>query len=468
MKKALTILMLAILVAVSMKAQNNDQDKIARHINRAEVCIEMNHIDDAIKEYEDIVNIAPSWPNVYMYLGNTFALKGDDVSLRKAIENYKKFMQLADDKDLYSEAQDKLSRIEMTLELKAKEEEKTDNMLGTWKSEYHDKYTGRPWFIIEISKTDIPNKFQILLSPKSMMYDNIVNDKAYTELIDGQINWSYTFKETYIPSQSSYNLAGVLVNSMFSSGSIGNMVGNAFVETARENDVEYTNIKDFVFVVDADVRNDKYNQYGEGYLQGSCQMRGEHNEAGRNSVEADSVGECCFIKGADLYPVFEKITKIGSKYYYGDIKLTSINKVAIIGSSPYISKEEFDLEVKKNSQLSLGFAIPTGIALGYALGGTIFRITEKIIDGDDRYDDTFFDKIFKTKYLVAGGVVGGALAITWGVLVGTHWNKYLRQCYAIHNEQVDENIKKYGKQDKTSVSVNVGMTPTGIGVSLNF
>lgn len=437
-----------------------EAEQVSRLLNRADVCIEMNYIDNAIKEYDEIVKIAPGWANVYMYLGNTYTMKGDDVSLRKAIESYNIFMQLTDDQDLYFEAKDKLSRVEMMTELKGKENENADNLVGTWRSSLFSKYSGRPYFIIDIAKTSIPNRYQIILSPKSLMYTNIVNKKAYSEVIDGKIGWTYTFQETYIPSQSTYNIAGALVNYFFDAGSLASLVGNVVVENVRANDVGYTNIMDFDFITDVnlkDMQDEYYKELSDKYLEGSCQMRGEHHQSGRNIVNLDTIRECIFLKGDACYPVFVKVKEIGGSYFYGDIKLTDKN--TIIDLSPYISLKEYESKYKS---YKTGFAVSgtfLSISGGFLLGGLVFNGLGKMI-GDPPF--TFGKTFFIINGIAAGASLIGCIATR------SQWNNYLRQCYTIHNKQVDENIRKFGRKDQASVSVNVGLTSTGIGVSLNF
>lgn len=440
-----------------------EAEKISRLLNHADVCIEMNYIDEAIKKYDEIVSIAPGWANVYLYLGNTYALKGDDASLRKAMENYQKFMQLTDDQDLYYEAQDKLSRIEMMAELKGKEDENTENLVGTWRTALHNKYTGQPYFICDITKTPIPNKYQIVLSPKSLMYNNIVNTKAYSEVINGKISWTYTFQETYIPNQSTYNIAGAVVNTLFGSGSIASTVGNVLVEVGRESDVGYTNIMDFDFDAEIDVQNVKdefYRKISEKHLKGSLHMKGEHHQAGRNIVNLDTIYGSGWYKGDENYPVFIKVTEFGGNYYYGDvhdgIRLSSNNP--IVNYSPYISKIESEIEYKN---FRTGTAISgafLGVSGGFLLGGFLFNKIMELGDLPYSFGKTFF---------VVNGIIAGASTIGF-IVTSSHWNSYLRQCYTIHNQKVDENIKNYSQKDQASVSVNVGLTPTGVGISLNF
>lgn len=454
-----------IVITESMRPRqltSQESEDIARHLNRADVCIEMDYIDNAIKEYDEILKIAPFWPNAYMYLANAYSLKNDEASLAKARKNYKIFMRLTDDQKLYNEAKDKVSRMEMMSELIAKEDEKVENLIGTWKSDIYDEYTGQPWFVIDISKTSIPNKYQIILSPKSMMYNNIVNSKAYSEIIDGKISWAYTFQETYIPSQTKYNAAGAAINLLFGSGSIASTVGNVLVEANRESDVGYTNIMDFDFLANAniqdiqDIQDDYYKTFSDKFIEGSCQMRGEHHQAGRNNVDLDTVRECNFLKGDGYYPVFVKVKEVGGDYYYGDIKLNDKNN--IIDYSPYISRKEYEDGIRSCES---GFVV-SGVFLsasgGLLLGGLLINGVNKVLG-----DSAFFGKSF----FVTTGVISG-VSLIGCVIANGQRKSFMKELYSKHNQKVDENIRKYSQRDQASVSINVGLTPTGVGVSLNF
>ena len=102
-----------IIITESMQPRqltSKEAEDVSRHLNRADVCVEMGYIDNAIKEYDEILKIAPFWSNAYMYLADAYSLKNDEVSLAKARKNYKIFMRLTDDQKLYNEAKDKVSR----------------------------------------------------------------------------------------------------------------------------------------------------------------------------------------------------------------------------------------------------------------------------------------------------------------------------------------------------------------------
>lgn len=441
-----------IVITESMRPRqltSQEAEDVARHLNRADVCIEMNYIDNAIKEYEKILEIAPFWPNAYMFLANAYSLKNDEVSLAKARKNYKIFMRLTDDQSLYNEAKDKVSRMEMMSELIAQEDEKAESIVGTWRAVIHTD-ANQPIFIFDISKTPNPNKYQIILSPKSTTYGNIVNPKAYSEVIDGKLYWSYTFQNSYVPSQSGYNFAGAIVNGLFGN-SLASAVGNAVIEGVREQDVGYTNIMDFDFMADVNMLNDKYEQVCDGYLQGSCQMVGEHHQMGQNNIELDSIYECDFLRGDGCYPVFSKIEQRGLYLYYGDIKL--VGKNMLCDYSPYVSKVEYKKELNRMNTLT-------------PIGGVLMPLSACVILWGALKNDMKNDNS-GSPLIVVGGigcVVGFSLAISAPI----RFNNYQKRCIENHNKHVDENIRKFSQRDQASVSVNVGLTPTGLGVNLNF
>lgn len=428
---------------------SQEADDVARHLNRADVCLEMNYVDNAIKEYDEILKIAPFWPNAYMYLADAYSLKKDEESMAKARKNYKIFMRLTDDLKLYNEAKDKVSRMEMMSELIAKEDEKAESIVGTWRTVIHTD-ADQPVFIFDISKTPNPNKYQIILSPKSTAYGNIVNPKAYSEVIDGKLRWSYTFQNTYVPSQSGYNFAGAIVNGLFGN-SLVSAVGNAVIEGVREQDVGYTNFMDFDFEANVNMLNDKYEQVCDGYLQGSCQMVGEHHQMGQNNIELDTIYECDFLHGDGCYPVFSKIVQRGLYLYYGDIKL--VGKNMLCDYSPYVSKGEYKKELKRMNTLT-------------PIGGALMPLSACVILWGALKNNMKNDNS-GSPLIVVGGigcVVGFSLAISAPI----RFNKYQKRCIENHNKHVDENIRKFSQRDQASVSVNVGLSPTGVGVSLNF
>lgn len=459
MKKLLMLLVATFVIVMSLKAQNFDTEKVLRHLNRAEVCIEMNKIDDAIKEYQEIVKIAPNWSNVYMYLGNSYSLKDDDISLSKSIEYYNKFLQMTDDQELYIEAKDRLSRVEMVRELKAKETENMENLVGTWKTSFHDKYTGKPWFVFKITKTPNPNKFQISLSSQSMMYGKLVNSKDYSEIIDGNMNWTYTFQESYIPSQAKYNTQGMIMNMMAGDNRVAAAILTAYNESKREADVGYTDINEFSFGCNVNIRHGRYEDFSDGYLTGSCYMKGEHHQNGLNQVVLDSLFACDYLKGEENFPVLLEIEKTGKSYKYGNKTTNDVRSLLKMGG--YVDNElsNHPEEITKPcvAQKLCGPFIVTGL-----IGGVTSGIVGLCLYNKDR--DLANQWLYYGALGFGGGmfVVGAVLGAAGDTYYEKRYNKYYDKLIIKHNEKVKENKNKYGSE------ISFVASPIGVGLQMTF
>lgn len=292
------------------------------------------------------------------------------------------------------------------------------------------------------------------------MYDNIVNTKAYSEFIGNTVCWSFSFQDSYIPSQSKYNIAGAAINYLFDNGSFASLVGNTLVEMERESDVGYTNIMNFDFAVDfniQDTQDEFFKKISDKSLMGSCLMKGEHHKSGRNNVSLDTIRECNFLQGDSPYPVFVKVKEVDGKYYYGDIKLDQDN--TIMDLSPYISKTEYD-EYKSCITMLTVSSVFLGLSAGSLLGGLAFNGLNKTSNGASSFT-------FGKTYFIITGVVSSISLISF-ISVESQRSNILKRCYTKHNKQVDENLKYYGQEDQASVSVNIGLTPMGAGISVNF
>lgn len=99
-----------------------------------------------------------------------------------------------------------------------------------------------------------------------------------------------------------------------------------------------------------------------------------------------------------------------------------------------------------------------GASGGLLLGGLIFEGVNKVLG-----DPAFFGKTF----FVTTGVISG-VSLIGCIIANGQRNSFMKKLYSKHNQQVDENIKKYGRRDQANVSVNIGLMPTGVGISMNF
>ena len=456
--KRVFLILVAMLAVTLAQAQNNIEEEISRHLVRANVCIEMNFIDDAIKEYEEIVKIAPNWPNVYMYLGNSYSQKGDNASIGKAIEYYNKFLQMTNDQELYQEARNNLSRLEMMAEIKDRENVKIGNLIGTWKTEWYNKHNGKPLFVFEILETPTPGKYQIKLSPQGEYFNDVVNNVAYSDIINDKIAWNTTFQKTYIPSQSKYNALGGFLNYLAGDKMLLSVVANTAVEALREQDVGFTDFREYNFITDINQKMSRYQDanlddgLNHECLAGNVQIKLEHHQNGVNKVIVDSITHCNFFKG-DSYPVLLKIEKHGRKYVYGDytfkklypngFKQTSLYDVLKLGG--YIDDAELKRAMKK-------FDVYDGFGIGLCGAGLITGLCSLV-------------PFIKYENNTAGFIMAGCGVASFGagLALGIIGSKAkIKKLIPLHNQRVDQ------KRESLKKEISFGMTPTGVGMSINF
>ena len=101
-----------------------------------------------------------------------------------------------------------------------------------------------------------------------------------------------------------------------------------------------------------------------------------------------------------------------------------------------------------------------GLSVGSMLGGLLCNGLNKASNGS-------FPLSFGKTYFIITGVASGLSLISL-ISVESQRSNILKRCYTKHNKQVDENLKYYGQEDQASVSVNIGLTPIGAGISVNF
>ncbi|MDR0874098.1 MAG: tetratricopeptide repeat protein [Prevotellaceae bacterium] len=244
MKKLILLLSFTTL-ALSSYAQENNQDEETRRImkmyNQAGMAMKMNNIDDAISRYEEIIRLAPDFPDTYMMLGDAYAKKTGDVSaVEKAIKAYQQYLQLNPQAENADEVQAVIDQMEYLFGTLHKKEEARANLIGRWASNIDSD--APCLFILNIQ--EIAGKIKIDLEPSSMAYSaNLVSKTAYAETTeDGGYFFYFTDDNTYLPSQASYNLNRGLMN--YNIGTFGGqysgilgIVGNGIIDAIQENDI---------------------------------------------------------------------------------------------------------------------------------------------------------------------------------------------------------------------------------------
>jgi hypothetical protein len=119
-----------LLFAVSARAVS---DEARRHLDRGQAAIEMANLNDAVKEFQEAIELDPKWPDPYYTLGmvQNRLERYDD-----ALKNLKSYLQLAPNAKDAQEVKQLINKIEYMRD-KESEVKKAFESLGT--SEIHCK-----------------------------------------------------------------------------------------------------------------------------------------------------------------------------------------------------------------------------------------------------------------------------------------------------------------------------------------
>ena len=93
---------------------------------------------DAIVEFEQAIKLASDWPDAYFNLG---MVQGTSGNFDAAIVSFKKYLELSPDASDAREVKDRIYDYEYKTELAKKEQNKFNDLLGTW--DCFDSETGQ-------------------------------------------------------------------------------------------------------------------------------------------------------------------------------------------------------------------------------------------------------------------------------------------------------------------------------------
>ena len=136
--------------AVSREAQ--------KYMNRGMAAAEManspSEYEEAIREFEQAVNLAPDWPAPYFNLG---WLQKENGQYQESLDSYRKYLELAPNASDTEQVQVEIDQIEYKLEKIFEERQKEDRMkekysavLGIWQSEWKDLFPLSAMYKIEL------------------------------------------------------------------------------------------------------------------------------------------------------------------------------------------------------------------------------------------------------------------------------------------------------------------------------
>lgn len=133
MKKVWTILVLIILGGLFFLKGQDISDEARRHYIRGCTALEMakntEGFEEAVKEFNRAMDLAPNFPEIYLKLGEAYE-KLD--KCQEAIENLKKYLSFLTDKVKISDQKDKIYELEYKCEKSQQNTAKISALLGDW------------------------------------------------------------------------------------------------------------------------------------------------------------------------------------------------------------------------------------------------------------------------------------------------------------------------------------------------
>ncbi len=113
--------------------QQGVSEEAVRHFDRGLVAVEMAKTnadyEDAIREFEQAVRLAPDWPDAYYNLGMVQEKVG---KYEEAIRSYEQYLRLAPDADDAKAVKRRINKLEYKVELMSEQADIPSRIKGKW------------------------------------------------------------------------------------------------------------------------------------------------------------------------------------------------------------------------------------------------------------------------------------------------------------------------------------------------
>jgi len=438
-----TKLLLVMFVAASFCCDaafsQSSTDEIKRLLTRAQTAYGMQNYEDALNEYLKIKQMAPNYPDLYKAIGDVYEKLGKGDDLKNAIESYKTYLRLVPHAMDKEDVNKKIYALEYVIETIEDKEKMLDDFSGIWISDIkNDK--GLPAFLFRITEMGKTGKFRVEMLPESQFYSETIIQKIVNAEPDKKNNLSFVFADAqvYNPSNAKYSFWSVILNTglgMAGTSQFTQSMANVGLEMAREKDLPKSTQTAYAFDV----------QYSNGELKGSCIIKQMHNNSKTNTEKQNDYFEIILKKDAALYTDLTSTLRIKG----GEV-INKTGRSLKLNDVENIMKDYPDLLKRYKSGLRTEKAgvVFVGIGGGLMLGSLIGLIV---------IADTADDTAISTTGSIIGA--GGATMALGGLII---WGGSGKKRSA---------IRRYNniiKSNQTSYNFNFGITPSGVGLVVNF
>lgn len=196
MKKFLLILVAVVGFGMSGYAQ----EQLMRLLKQAETAEERGNYPNAIKLYEEVIDLKPDYADAYYSLARICEKMKTKNYLEQAIKSLKKYILLVPDEK--SKINEKIWELEYIVSEMKEIDDFEKDLLGLWKTTSYNYATGQPDGVIEISSFQGQLRVKLLESSKifSTTLTNIVSTTQVfqDETFQKNLLFSYTDSKTRV------------------------------------------------------------------------------------------------------------------------------------------------------------------------------------------------------------------------------------------------------------------------------
>jgi hypothetical protein len=337
-----TIIQILILISFFSYVAKGQNDQVRRLLVRAETAIKLEQYEDAVKEYEAALKIDPANANIYYNLAAIQEKIGTTEALSDAIRNYKKYLSLSpNDKD-YNKIENKVYSLEFQVEKQNKAIEQFENVKGIWRSNWHYKETGIPFWFFNLEQFN--SDLRITALSNSGLYRTDFTYQTITIPYTGDmLTFTFTNDTKYQPSNIETSIQHSILNATTNSQTavaFSPLLHGLIDMSANQ---PFPSICTYIFKLNLSLDS----------LYGTCQTIVRRIDAKSDKIVKDEVTHMVFTKSDQNYPAMTKEQIKENKR----IKRKSIPSFKVYYSKPFGSTASQDVTSRKPGFYTNGFGL---------------------------------------------------------------------------------------------------------------
>lgn len=335
--KKIFIVLIFLVSSIVIFAQT---DEFKRHLVRAETALQMGHLPEAVSEYKEALKLDSLNGSLYYNLAVVQEKIGTIETLKSAIENYKKYLNLepnCTDKDA---VESKIYAIEYKQEDQIKHVQHLQNLNGTWRSDIYVKKTGLPLWFFDISLVN--DELRITVLPKGALYKSDFTYQTVTiPFNEESVAFAFTNDKVTAANTNSteHTIVDLLASQSSNASLLSPLLHGVLNATATEG---YETLSSYIF---------KLKIIGDSIV-GTMQVIDKKVDGKGSKIIGDEIEQISFNKSTENYPLpelteAEKEEQKLNSYYLGD---GMGFKLGYLSTGPTTQMSSFGL----NSGISLG------------------------------------------------------------------------------------------------------------------